>query len=94
MYIHSISFLHQTTAHIWKKDRKFINPTFNNKILNSFVPIFNDKSQVLVTKLETKVNTDDAFDICKMLFACTLEMVCGKRKIHYFYGKDLSLWND
>ncbi|KAJ6636722.1 Cytochrome P450 4C1 [Pseudolycoriella hygida] len=61
--------------HKWKSQRKLLNPTFNNKILLSFVPIFNEKSQILADVLDKKVGQKN-FDISKQLFACTLEMVC------------------
>lgn len=51
--------------------------------MNSFVPIFNEKVQVLVNRLEEKAETNQALDICDMIFACTLEMVCGKSKFMF-----------
>lgn len=67
----------QIAVHIWKPQRKLLNPTFNNKILLSFIPIFNEKSQKLAEVLDKKVN-EKAFDISKQIFACTMEMVCCK----------------
>lgn len=55
-----------------------MNPTFNHKILSSFVPIFNQKVEVLAMNLDGKINTSEMFDISPYLFACTLDMVCGK----------------
>lgn len=64
-------------AHIWKPTRKLLNPTFNNKILSSFIPVFNERTKTMVDNLEEFVDQDQ-FDISKQFFACTLEMVCGK----------------
>ena len=64
-------------AHVWRSHRKLLNPTFNNKILLSFMSIFNAKSQILADVLAEKVN-EKAFDISKQIFACTLETVCCK----------------
>lgn len=64
-------------AHIWKPTRKLLNPTFNNKIMSSFIPIFNERTKTMVDNLERMVDQDH-FDISKQFFACTLEMVCGK----------------
>lgn len=69
------------SVHIWKPQRKLLNPTFNNKILKSFIPIFNEKSQILVDVLAKKVG-EDAFDVSKQIFACTLDMVCGESVEH------------
>lgn len=63
------------SVHVWKPQRKLLNPTFNNKILQSFIPIFNEKSQIFVDVLAQKVG-NQAFDISKQVFACTLEMIC------------------
>lgn len=64
------------SVHVWRPQRKLLNPTFNNKILLSFISIFNEKSQTL-TKVLAKEVGKKAFDISKQFFACTLEMVCG-----------------
>ncbi|KAJ6644468.1 Cytochrome P450 4c21 [Pseudolycoriella hygida] len=63
-------------AHIWRPNRKLLNPTFNFNILNSFIPIFNDKANLAVRNLEKELG-NDYFDISKYLFACTLDMVCA-----------------
>lgn len=71
------------SAHIWKPQRKLLNSTFNNKILSSFIPVFNQKAEVLSKSLDLMVNTSEMFDISKNLFACTLDMVCGKCMLAY-----------
>lgn len=76
------------SVHIWRPQRKLLNPTFNNKILLSFIPIFNEKSQILAKVLENKVG-EKAFDISKQIFACTLEMVCCKF-LHLFRYENLN----
>lgn len=59
--------------------------TFNNKILHSFVPVFNEKSVKLCEVLERKVSEGhESFDISMNIFATTLEMVCGK-----FFNKEI-----
>lgn len=75
-YIWFVNLIFISKAHLWKKDRKAINMTFNNKILHSFVPIFNDKTAKLCEALAKKSN--EAFDISSNIFATTLEMVCCK----------------
>lgn len=65
-------------AEMWKKDRRVINPTFNNRILQSFVPIFNEKVDILVDTLQANAADGRPFDVADNIFACTLEMVCGE----------------
>lgn len=61
----------------WKPIRKLLNPTFNLKILQSFVPIFNEKTNIMVKNLDKEAG-NGTFDVSKYIFACTLDMVCGK----------------
>lgn len=56
--------------------RKLMNPCFNMKILQSFVPIFNEKTNLMLSKLDVEVN-GGVIDISPYMFACTLDMVCG-----------------
>ncbi|XP_037041326.1 cytochrome P450 4C1-like isoform X1 [Bradysia coprophila] len=63
-------------ANVWRPHRKMLNSTFNFNILNSFLPIFNDKAKLMVTNMEKELGKDQ-FDVSTYLFACTLDMVCG-----------------
>lgn len=60
----------------WKRNRKIILPTFNQKILNAFVPIFAEQSNILVEKLKRLVG-QGCTDILPMISSCTLDTVCG-----------------
>lgn len=53
-----------------------MNPSFNSKILQSFIPIFNDKTKSMVNKLDTEAGNRN-FDILPYMNGCTLDMVCG-----------------
>lgn len=61
----------------WKPIRKLMNPSFNLKILQSFVPIFNEKTKSMLQKLDKETGNAN-FDILPFMNACTLDMVCGK----------------
>ncbi|KAG4079934.1 hypothetical protein HA402_006246 [Bradysia odoriphaga] len=87
-FMDDIKGLLTAPLHLWKPQRKLLNPTFNNKIMLSFIPIFNEKSQILVNVLGKKVG-EKAFDISKHFLACTLEMVCTTT-----IGCDLEFQND
>lgn len=54
-----------------------MNPSFNLKILQSFVPIFNEKTKSMLDKLDKEAGNAN-FDILPFMNACTLDMVCGK----------------
>nr|XP_019534358.2 cytochrome P450 4c21-like [Aedes albopictus] len=61
---------------LWKSQRKALNPTFNLRILHSFVPIFEKCSEKLVSELE-KCKDGETVNMFKYTSRCALEMVCG-----------------
>uniref|UniRef100_A0A182PYY8 Uncharacterized protein n=1 Tax=Anopheles epiroticus TaxID=199890 RepID=A0A182PYY8_9DIPT len=64
--------------HPWKTQRKALNPAFNTRILNSFIPVFVQCSKQMVQQMENSV-TDGGrtLSIFPFISKCTLEMVCG-----------------
>ncbi|KAG4066807.1 hypothetical protein HA402_012874 [Bradysia odoriphaga] len=63
-------------VHIWKPMRKLLNSAFNVRILQSFVPVFNEKSTYLIKNIDRQVG-EGTFDILKLLHSCTLDMICS-----------------
>ena len=54
-----------------------ITPTFHFKILDIFVDVFVEKSEILVKKLQSKVG-EKAFDIYPFITHCALDIICGE----------------
>lgn len=71
-----ISRSHLKAGAFWRPIRKLLNSTFNLKILQSFVPIFNDKTNIMLENLDNEAGNSN-FDLSKYMHACTLDMVCG-----------------
>ncbi|CRK99229.1 CLUMA_CG012623, isoform A [Clunio marinus] len=44
---------------LWKAHRKLLDPSFNAKVLSSFNPIFNEKSKLLIKKLEDELDAEE-----------------------------------
>ncbi|KAJ6648114.1 Cytochrome P450 4g1, partial [Pseudolycoriella hygida] len=62
-------------VHIWKPQRKILNAAFNIHILQTFIPIFNEKVKYLSQNIDCFVDKG-IFDILQLLHACTLDMIC------------------
>ncbi|XP_046463634.1 cytochrome P450 4C1-like [Daphnia pulex] len=63
-----------STGSKWHKRRKMLTPTFHFKILEEFIHVINEQSDVLVEKLNEKVGQD--FDIFPFITRCTLDVIC------------------
>ena len=59
-------------GNLWRTHRKLLNPSFYPTILQSFLPIFNRKSKILVKVLTKHLNKGE-FDVYHPLSGCTLE---------------------
>ncbi|XP_050299939.1 cytochrome P450 4C1-like [Anthonomus grandis grandis] len=59
----------------WKKNRKLINPAFNQQILNSFMVVFVEQAEVFVDILKKYVGKGEC-DIMKLVSRCTLDIIC------------------
>ncbi|XP_046591542.1 cytochrome P450 4C1-like isoform X1 [Neodiprion pinetum] len=60
---------------IWRVHRKLIGPTFNLKILESFVAVFAAQSNVMVKKMEAELNGAE-FPVFDYVSKCTLDIIC------------------
>jgi cytochrome P450 family 4 len=65
-----------------------ITPTFHFKILENFVEVFSEKSEILVSKLQKEVGSQ-GFDVYPYITKCTLDIICGKHR-----GKLILFYND
>ncbi|XP_049536681.1 cytochrome P450 4g15-like [Anopheles darlingi] len=68
----------------WRLHRKLIQPSFNLSILQSFVPLFDQKVNIMIRNLGAKVDKREAFDIYRFTARCTLDMVCEKKALKEF----------
>ncbi|KAL1501436.1 hypothetical protein ABEB36_006755 [Hypothenemus hampei] len=58
----------------WKKHRKIIMPTFNQRILDSFVEIFAEQSEILCRILK-KFHGKGEIEIFRLVSACSLDIL-------------------
>ncbi|XP_069699701.1 cytochrome P450 4C1-like [Periplaneta americana] len=64
-----------STGQKWHTHRKMITPTFHFKILDSFVEVFAEKSEILVDKLQKEVGSQ-GFDVYPYITRCALDIIC------------------
>ncbi|XP_053671549.1 uncharacterized protein LOC128721779 [Anopheles nili] len=60
----------------WRVHRKALNPTFNTRILNSFIPIFTDCVSKMIANMEKHVDDEKPINMLEFTSPCTLEMIC------------------
>jgi cytochrome P450 len=66
-----------TDCDTWRAHRKVINPTFNPKMLQSFLPIFVEKTEKLVESISKNVGGEE-FDLLVETMQCTVATICGR----------------
>lgn len=54
-----------------------MNPSFNLKVLQSFIPVFNEKVKVLIKNLDKEIGNGE-FDVLPYVNWSTLDAICGK----------------
>ncbi|XP_044575508.1 cytochrome P450 4C1-like [Cotesia glomerata] len=59
----------------WKVHRRLIMPTFNPKIIESFIDTMNKQSKILVKVLESEINGHE-FSVFPYVSRCTLDIIC------------------
>ncbi|XP_058128995.1 cytochrome P450 4V2-like [Anopheles ziemanni] len=59
----------------WRPHRKVIQPTFKLSILQSFIPLFEQKANIMVQNLSEKADQCHTFDIYRFTARCTLDMI-------------------
>ncbi|KAK5638116.1 hypothetical protein RI129_012411 [Pyrocoelia pectoralis] len=59
----------------WKRHRKVIMPTFNQRILDEFVPVFAEQSTILLEQLKKEIGKGN-FNVFHYVSRCTLDIIC------------------
>uniref|UniRef100_A0A1Y1KS36 Cytochrome P450 n=1 Tax=Photinus pyralis TaxID=7054 RepID=A0A1Y1KS36_PHOPY len=59
----------------WKSHRKLLLPSFHVQVFEEFLHVFETKTQLLVRKLETELDSS-SFDIQPYIQLCSLDIIC------------------
>ncbi|XP_055549740.1 cytochrome P450 4d1-like isoform X1 [Wyeomyia smithii] len=65
-----------STGKKWHSRRKIITPTFHFKILEQFVEIFDQQSNVFVDQLKPMATSGEDFDVFPKVTLCALDVIC------------------
>ena len=57
---------------MWKTHRKVLNPSFNIGVLKPLIPLFDEKSKILIKNLKEEIGKEP-FDIFEYISSCSLE---------------------
>lgn len=76
-----------TDKEIWKTDRRMLSPSFNVKILQSYVALFNDKSHILIQKMQSHI--ENSTNLYRSIFTCMMDFLAITTM-----GTDLALQSD
>ncbi len=69
----------------WKERRRMLTPAFHFKILEQFIPIMNEQTNILVNNLRKTIR-QPFIDIREPIVECTLDIICGQ--FFNFYSID------
>ncbi|PSN43027.1 hypothetical protein C0J52_06771 [Blattella germanica] len=72
---HMMFFLGPRNRSKWQTHRKMVTPTFHFSILENYLEVMAEKSEILVKKLEQKVSSD-SFDVFPFIAKCALDIIC------------------
>ncbi|KAG8174929.1 hypothetical protein JTE90_006963 [Oedothorax gibbosus] len=64
-----------STGTKWRNRRKLLTPCFHFRILEDFLPAFDEQSRILVSKIEQR-RGDDHVHVMPLVTLCTLDIVC------------------
>lgn len=73
------------TAHVWKTQRKQLAPCYSSQVTWSFLPIFNQKANLMVRNVGRHIGKGN-FDIMNYSSACALDIVCGSLCYIYLFN--------
>jgi hypothetical protein len=62
----------------WHSRRKILTSTFHFKILEDFIEVFKEQSEVLVQKMGKELH-NSGFNIFPYVTLCALDIICGKQ---------------
>ena len=66
-----------SAGQLWKNRRRMLTPAFHFRILEDFIPIMNEQSDILVANLRKAIE-QPFIDMREPILQCTLDVICGQ----------------
>lgn len=60
-----------------------MTPSFHYEILNDFLHVFNEQTDILIEELSKLSIEQKEIDIYEILGYCALDIICGKKPINF-----------
>lgn len=76
-----------STGSKWHARRKALTPVFHFSVLQSYLKIFNEQSQILVDLLKNVADGKTAVDMAPRVSLAALDVVTGNFKMYFNYSK-------
>ncbi|CAL1289344.1 unnamed protein product [Larinioides sclopetarius] len=60
----------------WRSRRKLLTPAFHFRILDEFIPIFNEQAKIFASTIASRMKSAEWIDIAPVTSLCTLDIIC------------------
>ncbi|XP_015910859.2 cytochrome P450 4c3 [Parasteatoda tepidariorum] len=60
----------------WRYRRKLLTPSFHFRILDEFIPVFNEQANIFTVKIAEGMKKETSINIASMTSLCTLDIIC------------------
>ncbi|GIY30974.1 cytochrome P450 4c3 [Caerostris extrusa] len=60
----------------WRYRRKLLTPAFHFRILDEFIPVFNEQANIFATEISSAMEKAEWIDIAPIASLCTLDIIC------------------
>lgn len=76
----TINFILICTGDKWVHDRKLITPSFHFNILENFVDVMTEKTEILNNRIKHHIKTkpNEPLNFFEYAVECAMDIICGK----------------